>query len=1211
MNNSKSSELPATPSGKWEFWIDRGGTFTDILARDPNGELHAHKLLSENPGRYRDASLQGIRDLLDIPADAPIPTEGIASVRMGTTIATNALLEHRGARVALFVNEGFADALAIGYQNREKIFALDIHKPSLLYERVFEIPGRFRADGVEHTPLDEDAAREALAQAKSDGIEAIAIVFLHGWRSSAHEARVAALAREMDFEQVCVSHEVAPLIKLVARGDTTVVDSYLSPILRRYVDHVAGELRAHGTQDGCRLMFMKSSGGLSDATLFRGKDAILSGPSGGVVAAARIGERAGFERVIAFDMGGTSTDVAQYSGAFERVSETKIAGVRLCVPMMHVHTVAAGGGSVLAYDGARMQVGPQSAGSDPGPACYRNGGPLCVSDANLRTGRLDARFFPHIFGRDANEPLDVDTVTSKFAQLAKEIDPAAKSEEIAAGFRRIAIDNMARAIEKVSVRSGYDVTRYVLVSFGGAGGQHACALADALSMRSALIHPLSGLLSAYGIGLADITAHRRHGVETELDDDGMAKFGEIAARLREETREELSNEGVAHDAMVTKIAAALRYQGSDAALEVPHGDIGEMKESFTRAHERQFGFIDPARSIVIEAAVVESVGGGAGLREKEQPASTEPLPQADATTRIYQDGEWCEAPVHRLEHLGVGHEVAGPALLVEPHGTIVVESGWRARITPLRHVLLERIKEVVRVAVGSKKADPVMLEIFNNLFMSIAEQMGIALEKTAVSVNIRERLDFSCALFDGEGRLIANAPHMPVHLGSMGASVEEVIARNPNMKEGDVFALNDPYHGGTHLPDITVVMPVFTDGGDSPAFYTASRGHHADIGGITPGSMPPFSNTLDEEGVLLDNIQLVKDGRLRKKEILEALASGDYPARNPAQNLTDLEAQIAACRKGAEEIGNICESFGIDVVRAYMNHVRDNAEESVRRVIDVLQDSSFKVSLDSGEEIRVHITLDHKARSARIDFTGSSKQSSSNFNAPSSIVTAATLYAFRCMAKTDIPLNAGCLRPLEIVIPEGSFLAPTYPAAVVAGNVETSQQLVDCIFGALGVVAASQGTMNNFTFGDAEYQYYETICGGSGAGDGFAGVSAVQTHMTNSRLTDAEVLESRYPVLVERFAVREGSGGRGKYAGGDGVVRVLRFLRPMTVSMLSGRREHRPFGLAGGGDGAPGETLIRRANGSVELLRAADKAEMGIGDCIEIRTPGGGGFGKG
>ena len=1211
MDNSKPSEYPATLSGKWEFWIDRGGTFTDILARDPGGELHARKLLSENPQHYRDASLRGIRELLDISADAPIPTERIAGVRMGTTIATNALLERQGARVALLINKGFADALAIGYQNREKIFALDIQKPSLLYERVFEIPGRIRADGTEHAPLDENVAREALAQAKSDGIEAVAIVFLHGWRSSAHEIRVAAIAREMGFAQVCVSHEVAPLIKLVARGDTTVVDAYLSPILRRYVDHVADELRKHGTDDECRLMFMKSSGGLSEASVFRGKDAILSGPSGGVVAAARIGEHAGFERVIAFDMGGTSTDVAQYSGAFERVSETKIAGVRLCVPMMHVHTVAAGGGSVLTYDGARMRAGPQSAGSDPGPACYRNGGPLCVSDANLMTGRLDARFFPHIFGRDASEPLDVDIVASKFTQLAKEIDQNAQPEEIAAGFRRIAIDNMARAIDKVSVRSGYDVTRYVLVSFGGAGGQHACALADALSMRSALIHPLSGLLSAYGIGLADITAHRRHGVEAKLDTDGMTVLSETAARLCDETREELSNEGVLHDAIATNVMAALRYQGSDAAIEIPYGDIEEMKESFTRAHERHFGFVDPARSILIEAAVVESVGGGVGLREKKKPASADPLPQADAFTQIYHDGEWLDASVYHLRHLGVGHEVVGPALLIEPHGTIVVELGWRARITPLRYVLLERIEEIVRTAVDSKKANPVMLEIFNNLFMSIAEQMGIALEKTAVSVNIRERLDFSCALFDGEGRLIANAPHMPVHLGSMGASVEEVIARNPNMKRGDVFALNDPYHGGTHLPDITVVMPVFADDSDSPVFYTASRGHHADIGGITPGSMPPFSNTLDEEGVLLDNIQLVKNGRLRRKEILEVFASGEYPARNPAQNLTDLEAQIAACRRGAEEIGNICESFGIDVVRAYMNHVRDNAEESVRRVIDVLQDSSFKLSLDSGEEICVRITLDHEARSARIDFTGSSAQSSSNFNAPSSIVTAAVLYAFRCMAKTDIPLNAGCLRPLEIVIPDDSFLSPTYPAAVVAGNVETSQQLVDCIFGALGVMAASQGTMNNLTFGDAEYQYYETICGGSGAGDGFAGASAVQTHMTNSRLTDAEVLESRYPVLVERFSVRQGSGGRGLYAGGDGVVRVLRFLRPMTVSILSGRRANCPFGLAGGGDGAPGETLIRRFNGSVELLRAADKADLNTGDCVEVRTPGGGGFGRG
>ena len=1199
-------------AGKWEFWIDRGGTFTDILARTPAGELRAHKLLSENPERYEDASLQGIRDLLGIAADAPIPVREIAGVRMGTTIATNALLTRRGARVALLINEGFGDALAIGHQNRDKIFALGIEKPTLLHESVHEIPGRLRADGSEAKPLDEDAARNALLRAREAGIESIAIVLMHGWRENAHEARIAAMAREMGFAQVSVSHEVAPLVKLVARGDTTTLDAYLSPLLRRYVERIRNALSPQGG-GGCRLMFMKSSGGLSEAALFRGKDAILSGPSGGVVAAARIGESAGFQRVIAFDMGGTSTDVAQYRGSFERISETRIAGVRLCTPMMHVHTVAAGGGSILRYDGARMRVGPQSAGCNPGPACYGNGGPLCVSDANLMTGRLDARFFPAIFGADGNRPLDAETVQAQFKNLAREIDPQAAPEAIAAGFRRIAIDNMARAIEKVSVRSGHDITRYVLVSFGGAGGQHACALADALSMSHVLLHPLSGLLSAYGIGMADITAHRRQGVEAPLQPESMARLDEIMARLGAECVAELEREGVARAAMTLREEVALRYQGSDAALEVPRAGPEEMRAAFACAHERQFGFTDPQRDIVIAAALVESSGGGAQLHEAEQPAASAPLPPADAHTRLYHEGEWLEAPLYRLEHLGIGHVLDGPALLVEPNGTIVLEAGWQARITPLRHVVLQRIAPRQRVTLfsgGAEQADPVMLEIFNNLFMSIAEQMGITLEKTAVSVNIRERLDFSCALFDGEGRLIANAPHMPVHLGSMGASVEEVIRRNPDMAAGDVFALNDPYHGGTHLPDITVVMPVFMEDGESPAFYTASRGHHADIGGITPGSMPPFSRSLQEEGVLLDNLRIVADGRLQKREILERLTAGPWPVRNAAQNITDLEAQIAACRKGAEELHATCANFGIDVVRAYMNHVRDNAEESVRQVIDVLRDCSYRLSLDSGEEICVRIRPHHKTRSACIDFTGSSPQSSGNFNAPSSIVRAAVLYVFRCLAKTDIPLNDGCLRPLQIIIPEDCFLAPRHPAAVVAGNVETSQQLVDCLFGALGVMAASQGTMNNLTFGDDACQYYETICGGAGAGADFAGASAVQTHMTNSRLTDAEVLEQRYPVMVERFAIRRGSGGRGRHNGGDGVVRVLRFLRGMTVSILSGRRQQKPFGLEGGEDAAPGETLVRRASGAVELLGAADKAELAAGDCIEVRTPGGGGFGR-
>ena len=1064
--------------------------------------------------------------------------------------------------------------------------------------------------------------------------------------------------------------------------------------------------------------------------MFRGKDAILSGPSGGVVAAARIGERAGEPRIIAFDMGGTSTDVAHYNGAFERVTETRIAGVRLCAPMMDVHTVAAGGGSILRYEDSRMQAGPQSAGAFPGPACYGNGGPLCVSDANLITGRLDPRFFPAVFGADGKQPLNADIAREKFRDLAQKIDPSAAPEDIAAGFRRIAIDNMARAIEKVSVRNGHDITRYTLLGFGGAGGQHVCAIADSLAIQRILLHPLSGLLSAYGIGLADITAHRRQGIETPLNAQGMEALRATLARLEAECIAELEAEGVPLADIATRHEASLRYKGSDTALPILAADEAAMRAAFTAAHERQFGFTDAQREIVLEAAMVEAGGGGAGMREQEQPPSDAPLPPPDAQTRFRRFGwkggsGWLDAPLYRLERLGIGHAVSGPALLVEDHGMIAVEADWRAEITPLGHVLLTRSfnegdasfgmparndsdkkgvdtahegdasfvqrpprdsakrvggrvknmggvgglpphekhlpkarrestggvgglppheKPSLHAGCGGRggshpptrphaphmqkpstnerrvvggtppaKVDPVMLEIFNNLFMSVAERMGIALEKTSVSVNIRERLDFSCALFDDAGRLIANAPHIPVHLGSMGASVQEIIRRNPTMQDGDVFALNDPYHGGTHLPDVTTIMPVFLSpaAGEPPRplFYTAARGHHADIGGITPGSMPPFSTRIEEEGVLLDNAHIVSHGVLREDEILRRLAAAAWPARNPAANLADLKAQIAACRKGAEELRhNVCAQFGVATTRAYMAHVRDNAEESIRSIIASLDDCERAVRMDSGEEIRVRLRIDKQSRTAEIDFTGSSPQTDSNVNAPSSIVTAAVLYVFRCLACRDIPLNDGCLRPLKITIPSDCFLAPKHPAAVVAGNVETSQHLVDCLFGALGAVAASQGTMNNLAFGDADHQYYETICGGAGAGPTFPGASAVQTHMTNSRLTDAEILEQNYPVTLERFALRAGSGGRGAYPGGDGVIRVLRFERPMTVSILSNRRRHRPFGLAGGGDGAPGENLLRRANGAVEMLEGADMREVLPGDRIEIRTPGGGGY---
>jgi len=1199
-----------TPS-RWQFWIDRGGTFTDIVARRPDGSLTTHKLLSENPEHYRDAAVAGIRHLLGLREGEAITPRDVEMVKMGTTVATNALLERKGEPVVLVTTRGFRDVLRIAYQNRPRLFDLDIALPEALYQRVIEIDERVSAQGDVVVPLDLSATEAALREVFDAGIRALAIVLVHGYRHTAHEREVAALARRIGFTQVSVSHEVSPLMKMVSRGDTTVVDAYLSPILRRYVDQVASEM------PGVNLQFMQSSGGLTRADLFQGKDAILSGPAGGIVGMVRAAQTAGFERVIGFDMGGTSTDVSHFNGEFERVLETQVAGVRMRAPMMSIHTVAAGGGSILGFDGARLRVGPASAGANPGPAAYRRGGPLTVTDCNVMLGKIQPDYFPHVFGPHANQPLDREAVATRFRALADEICAATGQrrtpEEIAEGYLEIAIGSMANAIKKISVQRGHDVSQYVLTTFGGAGGQHACGVADALAMTKVFAHPLAGVLSAFGMGLADQTAMRERALEIVLDDTSLASIDAALDALVDEATRVLLDQGVDAARISTARRVHLRYQGTDSALAVNAGSVLSMRAAFEAAYRQRYAFLMADTPLVVELASVEAIGHSdaqpvAGSIA-DRPAGG--APTAAATVRMYSGGRWHDASLYARDTLMAGDTLDGPAIIAEKNGTTVVEPGWQAALTGDGNVVMTRVLALpTRRSIGTQ-ADPVRLEIFNNLFMSVAEQMGLRLQNTAYSVNIKERLDFSCAIFDAAGHLIANAPHMPVHLGSMGESIRTVIERNRGtMRDGDVFMLNDPYHGGTHLPDVTVITPVFADGSEEPLFYVGSRGHHADIGGITPGSMPAASTHIEEEGVLIDNWQLVSAGVLRDAETRALLASGRYPARNITQNMADLRAQVAANQKGVDELRRMVAQFGRDVVLAFMQHVQDNAEEAVRRVIGALKDGAYRYALDNGAVIDVAIHVDASTRSATVDFTGTSAQLPNNFNAPKAVCMAAVLYVFRTLVGDDIPLNAGCLRPLSVIVPEGSMLNPVYPAAVVSGNVETSSAITNALYGALGVVASSQGTMNNFTFGDARYQYYETIAGGSGAGDGFNGVDAVQTHMTNSRLTDPEVLEWRYPVRLESHLIRTGSGGAGQWKGGNGAIRRIRFLAPMTASILSNNRIHAPFGAAGGASGRQGSNRVERADGEIVALGHIASVEMAAGDVFVVETPGGGGFGR-
>jgi 5-oxoprolinase (ATP-hydrolysing) len=1223
-------------AAKWHFWIDRGGTFTDVVARSPDGAITARKVLSQNPGAYDDAALEGIRLALGLSSGAAIPAARIATVKMGTTVATNALLERKGEPTLLVITKGLKDQLEIGYQARPDIFAKRIVKPEMLYARVVEADERMRADGTVEQPLDTAALERDLKAAAADGIRSVAIVLMHSYAHPRHERLAAEVARRAGFTQVSVSHEVSPLIKIVGRGDTTVADAYLSPILRAYVDKVAGAIGVRPAGSDPRaphILFMASSGGLKSADLFQGRDAILSGPAGGVVGMAETARLAGFDKVIGFDMGGTSTDVSHFAGEYERSFETELAGVRLRVPMLRVHTVAAGGGSILFYDGTRFRVGPQSAGADPGPKCYRRGGPLTVTDANVMVGKLRAATFPHIFGPGRNQPLDEGAVRSAFAALAAEIGDGRTPEEVADGFIRIAVENMANAIKKISVQRGYDVTEYALNCFGSAGGQHACQIADTLGMETVLIHPLSGLLSAYGMGLAPIRASREQSVEARLTAEALAELDGLRARLAETTRAEVAAQGVEPAGIAVSAWAHLRYDGTDTALPVPLGEAGPMRAAFEALHLQRFGFVSPEKGVSIAALEVEAVGGGAAVDEPEgpvAPAIQQPIDQS----RVFSNGRWHDTPVYdrgKGMYPG-GSRIRGPALVIEPHQTVVVEPGWELEVTDRNHLVLRRTTPRQREVLGHT-ADPVLLEVFNNLYMSIAEQMGEALRNTAQSVNIKERLDFSCAVFDAQGRLVANAPHMPVHLGSMDRSVETVIRANAGrMHPGDVYMLNAPYNGGTHLPDITVITPVFAEGSDpagltpghTPAsahgvrpagsdpsilFYVASRGHHEDIGGLTPGSMTPRATTIEEEGVYIDNFKLVDQGRFLEAETHALLTGAKYPARSPTKNIADLKAHVAANAKGVAELEKMVAHFGLDVVRAYMGHVQDNAEESVRRLLSRLEDGAFRVEMDQGTWVDVKIAVDRANRRARVDFSDTSREQPNNFNAPEPVTRAATLYVFRVMVNEPIPMNAGCLKPIDIVIPERSMLKPAYPAAVVAGNVETSQIVTNCLFAAMKALGSAQGTMNNLTFGNARYQYYETLCSGSPAGPGFDGTAGVHVHMTNTRLTDPEVLELRYPVLLEEFSIRRGSGGQGRWSAGDGTLRRIRFLERMDCAILSSFRKVRPFGLEGGAPGECGENRVRRNNGTLERLEGCDQTVLEAGEAVIVKTPTGGGFG--
>ena len=1209
LGNTVALESTTDPKQQWQFWVDRGGTFTDVVAVTPDGNLLTRKLLSENPEAYEDAALHAIREYLGIESDQPIPADSIHVVKMGTTVATNALLERKGEPTVLAITEGLNDLLEIGHQARPKTFALNIKKPELLYNEVIGIKERVHSNGEVSIEIDLNRTRNSLAQVYNKGYRSIAIVLMHAYKFPEHEKQVAELATQLGFQQISMSHEVSPLSKIVPRGETTIVDAYLTPILRRYIDRIADAI---GSQDKPgKLLFMQSSGGLTDSKKFRGRDAILSGPAGGIVGATHTAKIAGFNKIIGFDMGGTSTDVSHFAGEYEKAYETEVAGVRMRVPMMYIHTVAAGGGSILAYDGNRFRVGPDSAGANPGPVCYRRGGHLAVTDINVCLGKVQPKYFPKIFGPEQNEPLDRDAAINAFAEVAKQIGDNRPPEKVAEGFLDIAIEHMAQAIKKISVSRGYDLKEYVLNCFGGAGGQHACLVAERLGMNKIFLHPLSGVLSAYGMGLADISTERQKVIESELQENIIPQLNRDMSSLINENLIDLSEQGLDEKDIDHKPWVLLRYKGTDTTIQINVDGSDEMREAFEAQHMRQYGFVASDKAIILETLGITSFGGGESPPEKSTTQEADSPPRPIDVEQVYSGGEWHETPVYEIESLNYGHEFSGPAIIIEATGTIVVEKDWSATVTQHEHLVLEKIVRVQGINTASKNTscDPVTLEIFNNLFMSIAEQMGIVLRNTSQSVNIKERLDFSCAIFDQSGSLVANAPHVPVHLGSMDSSVRVVINSGQAIRLGDVFVQNNPYNGGSHLPDITVITPVFDDD-ENIIFYVASRAHHEDVGGIAPGSMSPLGKTIHEEGIVIDCLKLVDQGIFQSNAIEEALSAGQYPARNIDQNIADLMAQIASNNTGVNELRKLTTNYGLETVQAYMGYIQDSAEQAVKKVIRKMKNCNFTHEIDSGAVIQVAIKVDQDNGTATIDFTGTSEQQPSNFNAPGAITRAAVLYVFRCLVDDDIPLNAGCMKPLNIIVPEGSMLSPKFPAAVVAGNVETSQAITNALFGALGALGSSQGTMNNLTFGNDDCQYYETICSGAPAGPGFDGAAAVHTHMTNTRLTDPEILEHRYPVILDEFSIRRGSGGKGEWNAGDGIFRSIRFLKKMEFSILSDHRRVPPFGINGGDSGEIGKNWIKRANLMVEELEGCAQAKVDINDSINIQTPTGGGFGK-
>ena len=1203
----------------WQFWIDRGGTFTDIIARHPDGTLLCRKYLSENPESYDDAAVYGIKSMLDIHQSDPVPDGLIDKIKMGTTVATNALLERKGDDVLLAVTKGFKDALEIGYQARPDTFALKIEKPDILYTRVVEINERVSAKGEVLQTLDIELSKKALNTAYNQGLTAIAIVLMHGYQYSQHEKQLMQLAKEIGFSQISASHEVSPLQKLISRGETTLVDAYLTPILLRYIQNISKGLNQHKP---AQLLFMQSSGGLTSADTFRGRDAILSGPAGGIVGAVHTAKLAGFDKIIGFDMGGTSTDVSHYAGEFEKAYETEVAGVRMRVPMLHIHTVAAGGGSVLRYQDGRFRVGPESAGALPGPICYRRNGKLAVTDINLCLGKIQADFFPSIFGPEQNLPLDKTNSLQAFADIANNIDDGRSAEDVAEGFLAIAIQHMAQAIKKISVSRGYDVSNYVLNCFGGAGGQHACLVAEKLGIKTVLLHRYSGILSAYGMGLADIKVERQRVANSLMQSGDIQAIDFAIEQLKQANLEDLNKQGLSNSQITHHCSALLKYLNTDTSLNISLDSLSEMQNSFTEQHQQQFGFFAPDKPIIIDTLIVESYGGAEKITEAKQTLASDLPIKIQTFRQIYSQGQWLNAPVIKLSSLRFGHEVVGPAIIVEPTGTIIVEKNWRVKVNVNGHLVLhfEAVKKVLDPDSTSQettlnKADPVTLELFNSAFMSIAQQMGIVLRNTSQSVNVKERLDFSCAIFDATGNLIANAPHVPVHLGSMDASVKVIINGTQSVHAGDVFVQNNPYNGGSHLPDITVITPVFDAANHSILFYVASRAHHEDVGGIAPGSMSSLATEIHQEGILLDSVKLVEQGDFQVTRLETLFSSGAYPARNIPQNMADLMAQTAANKTGVNELLKLVEQHSLKTVYAYMQHIQDSAKTSVQKVIAGLEDGEFCYPLESGASIVVKISIDKTKLRACINFTGTSAQQNNNLNAPKAITQAAVMYVFRCLVNDDVPLNAGCMQALDIIVPEGSLLNPRFPAAVVAGNVETSQAVTNALFAALGVLGSSQGTMNNLTFGNERYQYYETICSGSpggmdSKGKGFHGVAAVHTHMTNTRMTDPEILEQRYPVILKEFRIDRDSGGKGKYNAGDGITRTITFLEDMQCSILSGHRITPPYGLKGGEVGRVGRNWLTKPNGEQLDLAGCEHTAVVAGDSISIQSPTGGGFGK-